>query len=200
MSAGAGFSTPNLVAQCHGRMSCLAEHPALRSGVPRSPNCRSDMEQIEYESTEVDRCNTCNGIGFDAGEIAQLSNKNAVANIDTGAFKTGEQSNTIDRFPCPGCCSMIIMVDSRQPHIGDDTSRSCYGSFFYAGEVRDVNLGLLQGQPVTTLKPIRLNKLTCWLEFRRRLIRHVLVGLPTQFHEFLCTPHEFLGLFRVRFQ
>ena len=32
------------------------------SGAMRCPKCRSDMEQIEYEGTEVDRCTICNGI------------------------------------------------------------------------------------------------------------------------------------------
>jgi PAT family beta-lactamase induction signal transducer AmpG len=110
------------------------------SGAMRCPKCRSDMEQIEYEGTEVDRCTTCNGIWFDAGEIEQLRSKQAAASIDTGDSKTGKQSNTIDRYRCPRCSgAMVKMVDATQPHIWYETCSSCHGSFFDAGEFRDLS-------------------------------------------------------------
>ena len=110
------------------------------SGAMRCPKCRSDMEQIKYEGTEIDRCTICNGIWFDAGEIEQLRNKQAAASIDTGDFKTGKQSNSIDRYSCPRCSSeMIKIVDSKQRHIWYETCSSCNGSFFDAGEFRDLS-------------------------------------------------------------
>ena len=110
------------------------------SGAMRCPKCRSDMEQIEYEGTEVDRCTICSGIWFDAGEVEQLKNKKAAAIIDTGDEKTGKKSNAIDRYRCPRCSgAMIKMVDPKQPHIWYETCSSCYGSFFDAGEFRDLS-------------------------------------------------------------
>lgn len=109
------------------------------SGAMRCPKCRSDMEQVDYEGTEVDRCTICSGIWFDAGEIEQLRNKNAATEIDTGELKTRKQHNTIDNYRCPRCSgAMIRMVDAKQRHIWYETCGSCHGSFFDAGEFRDL--------------------------------------------------------------
>ena len=98
------------------------------------------MEQIEYEGTEVDRCTICNGIWFDAGEMELMQNKKAAAIIDTGDSKVGKQSNTIDHYRCPRCSgAMERMVDSKQRHIWYETCSSCNGSFFDAGEFRDLS-------------------------------------------------------------
>ena len=54
------------------------------SGAMRCPKCRADMEQINYEGTEIDRCTICRGIWYetgsschgsylDAGELRDLS-------------------------------------------------------------------------------------------------------------------------------
>jgi PAT family beta-lactamase induction signal transducer AmpG len=109
------------------------------SGAMRCPKCRADMEQVDYEGTEIDRCTICNGIWFDAGEIDILKDKQAAAAIDTGDAKTGKQSNAIDNYRCPRCSgSMIKVVDPGQPHIWYETCSSCQGSFLDAGELRDL--------------------------------------------------------------
>jgi len=110
------------------------------SGAMRCPKCRADMEQIDYEGTEVDRCTICNGIWFDAGEIDVLRNKQAAMTIDTGDAKTGKQSNTIDCYQCPRCSgAMVKIVDPRQTHIWYETCSSCHGSYLDAGELRDLS-------------------------------------------------------------
>ena len=110
------------------------------SGAMRCPKCRSDMEQIEYEGIEVDRCTICNGIWFDAGEIEQLRDKKIAAKIDTGDAKTGKESNAIDRYRCPRCSgAMTKVVDPKQRHIWYETCSACHGSFLDAGEFRDLS-------------------------------------------------------------
>jgi PAT family beta-lactamase induction signal transducer AmpG len=110
------------------------------SGAMRCPKCRADMEQIEYEGTEVDRCTICHGIWFDAGELDVMKDKQVAATIDTGDKKVGKQSNTIDRYQCPRCGGgMVRVVDSAQPHIWYETCSSCHGSYLDAGELRDLS-------------------------------------------------------------
>jgi PAT family beta-lactamase induction signal transducer AmpG len=117
-----------------------AEAGGFRSGAMRCPKCRSDMEQVEYEGTEVDRCETCKGIWFDAGEIELLRNKRAAAAIDTGDAKVGKKSNALDHYPCPRCSgSMVRVVDPQQHHIWFEVCGSCHGSFLDAGELRDLS-------------------------------------------------------------
>jgi len=109
------------------------------SGAMRCPKCRADMEQIDVEGVEVDRCTICNGIWFDAGEMDLLKNKQAAATIDIGDAKTGKQSNTIDSYQCPRCSgAMVKVVDPRQNHIWYETCSACHGSYLDAGELRDM--------------------------------------------------------------
>ena len=117
-----------------------AEAGAFWSGAMRCPKCRSDMDQIEYEGTEIDRCTICSGIWFDAGEIELMRDKQAAAAIDTGDAKTGKQSNAMDRYQCPRCSgAMVRVVDARQKHIWFETCSSCNGSFLDAGELLDLS-------------------------------------------------------------
>lgn len=110
------------------------------SGAIRCPKCRSDMDQVEFESVEVDRCSECKGLWFDAGEVELLSNKKAAAMIDTGDPRKGAELNAIDRYRCPRCGGgMVRMVDPRQRHIWYEKCGSCHGSFFDAGEFADLS-------------------------------------------------------------
>jgi PAT family beta-lactamase induction signal transducer AmpG len=110
-----------------------------RSGAMRCPKCRADMDQVVQDGVEVDRCMLCNGIWFDAGEIEQLKTKKAAAAIDTGDAATGKQRNAIDNYRCPRCSgTMIKMVDTEQRHIWYEKCSDCHGSFFDAGEFRDL--------------------------------------------------------------
>jgi PAT family beta-lactamase induction signal transducer AmpG len=110
------------------------------SGAMRCPKCRSDMEQIDYDGTEVDRCTLCNGIWFDAGELELLRNKEAAAVLDTGNRREGKQYNVIDQYRCPRCGGeMAKMVDEQQKHIWYETCTDCNGSFFDAGEFLDLS-------------------------------------------------------------
>ncbi len=103
------------------------------------PKCQNDMEAIEYEGIEVDRCKTCQGIWFDAGESDWLRDKDAATALDIGDPSTGRQTNEIDSYRCPRCDGgMLRRVDPRQPHIQYEECTSCRGSFFDAGEFADL--------------------------------------------------------------
>ncbi len=117
-----------------------AEAGAFWSGAMRCPKCRADMEQIEFEGTEIDRCKICKGIWFDAGEIELMRDNRAAVAVDTGDASVGKQSNAIDRYPCPRCSgSMVRVVDPQQRHIWYETCGSCGGSFLDAGELIDLS-------------------------------------------------------------
>jgi len=110
------------------------------SGAMRCPKCRADMEQINYDGTEVDRCSYCSGIWLDAGEIELLSNKQAATVIDTGKQSSGRRFNQIDQYRCPRCGGeMNRVVDPEQRHIWYETCGDCSGSFFDAGEFLDLS-------------------------------------------------------------
>jgi PAT family beta-lactamase induction signal transducer AmpG len=109
------------------------------SGAMRCPKCRSDMEQIMIDDTEVDRCSSCHGLWFDDGELNKLRNKEAAAILDIGDIKVGKEQNKIEHSRCPRCAGeMNRIVDPEQPHIWFEQCESCRGSFFDAGELTDL--------------------------------------------------------------
>ena len=117
-----------------------AEAGAFWSGAMRCPKCRADMEQLEFDGTEVDRCTICKGIWFDAGEIEVMRDNRAAVAIDTGDASTGKQKNAMDHYQCPRCSgSMVRVVDPQQRHIWYETCSSCSGSFLDAGELLDLS-------------------------------------------------------------
>jgi PAT family beta-lactamase induction signal transducer AmpG len=109
------------------------------SGAMRCPKCRSDLQQIMIDGTEVDRCSTCHGLWFDDGELSKLRNKDAAAALDIGDVTTGKEQNKIENYRCPRCAGpMHRLVDPEQPHIWFEQCGSCRGSFFDAGEMTDL--------------------------------------------------------------
>ena len=98
------------------------------------------MVQIDVDGTEVDRCESCNGLWFDAGEVEALRNKEAAALIDTGRASQGKELNLVDDYRCPRCGGeMHRTVDEKQRHIKFETCEDCSGSFFDAGEFLDLS-------------------------------------------------------------
>ena len=109
------------------------------SGAMRCPKCRSDMEPLMIDGTEIDRCSACHGLWFDAGELSKLSNKEAAAALDIGDVTTGKKQNQIEHYRCPRCAGpMNRLVDPTQPHIWFEQCGSCHGSYFDAGELSDL--------------------------------------------------------------
>lgn len=104
------------------------------------PKCTSPMAQVNFGGVVVDRCTNCQGLFFDEFEKEALRKmKNADA-LDIGDAKTGKWFNKVDRIKCPRCSSaMIRMVDAEQPHIWFEQCKVCGGSFFDAGEFRDLS-------------------------------------------------------------
>ena len=103
------------------------------------PKCISPMVKVNFAGVEVDRCTSCQGIFFDEFEKEQLRKMNGADAIDLGDPKAGRAFNKVDRIECPRCGSrMIRMVDLEQPHIWFEHCTVCSGSFFDAGEVKDL--------------------------------------------------------------
>lgn len=103
------------------------------------PKCKNDMQAIEFEGVEVDRCKNCNGIWFDVGENDWLLGKDAASAIDTGDPEVGRHTNQIDSYRCPRCDGgMLRRVDPKQTKIEYEECTSCRGVFFDAGEFTDL--------------------------------------------------------------
>lgn len=97
------------------------------------------MVKVNFHNIEVDRCTDCQGLWFDEFEKEELKKLKGSDRIDTGDAKVGREFNKVDRILCPRCGSrMIRMVDVDQPHIWFEHCTVCAGSFFDAGEFKDL--------------------------------------------------------------
>jgi uncharacterized protein len=102
------------------------------------PKCSHEMETVEFQGIEIDRCTLCKGMWFDALEHEALKKMEGSEVIDPGDPEVGELFNAEDRISCPTChTEMIRMVDRDQPHIWFESCSTCYGVFFDAGEFVD---------------------------------------------------------------
>ena len=109
------------------------------SGAMRCPKCRADMDLVFINGTDVDRCKHCFGIWFDDGEMEALCNEEAASALDIGEADLGRKFNTVENYVCPRCAGeMEKKADPEQQHIWYESCADCNGSFFDAGEFRDL--------------------------------------------------------------
>ena len=103
------------------------------------PKCHSAMDQIQFEGIEVDRCSGCEGLWFDAMEDRDLRGRNGVDRPDVGDPQKGAELDGKAVVDCPRCkVRMVRMVDRQYPHIWYESCPVCFGSFFDAGEFKDL--------------------------------------------------------------
>jgi len=97
------------------------------------------MVIVTFAGMEVDRCTDCQGIFFDEFEKEQLQKMKGADAIAIGDPKVGREFNKVDHIYCPRCGSLMIrMVELEQTHIWFEHCTVCGGSFFDAGEFRDL--------------------------------------------------------------
>lgn len=105
----------------------------------KCPKCGGWFEIIKFNEVEVERCTNCKGLWFDMLEKDDLVKMEGSESIDVGSDQVGEKYNKMKRVDCPKCeTKMMSMVDKDQFHIHFECCPSCYGTFFDAGEFRDL--------------------------------------------------------------
>jgi Zn-finger nucleic acid-binding protein len=103
------------------------------------PKCESAFETLTHERVQVDRCTGCGGIWLDAREKEQLVAARGGAEVDDGDPRVGRRYNDMTNISCPRCeVKMFRMSDSTQFHIEFESCPTCYGTFFDAGEFKDL--------------------------------------------------------------
>ena len=103
------------------------------------PKCISLMEKVTLGGIDVERCTDCRGLFFDEFDKERLRKTPGAEALDIGDTQTGREFNKVDLINCPRCGSrMIRMVDREQHHIWFEHCTVCGGSFFDAGEFKDL--------------------------------------------------------------
>lgn len=99
-----------------------------------------ELKPITIEQIEVDECNNCSGIWFDAGELEKILEKKNIA-----VLKNKIDNNTGHdelKSACPKCgdISYLIRIASlTNPSVHIDTCLKCYGQWLDGGEIEKLN-------------------------------------------------------------
>jgi Zn-finger nucleic acid-binding protein len=120
------------------------------------PKCKSPMDQVQIENTQVDRCTSCRGIWFDALEDQDVRGTEAGETLDAAASGPAPAPVKTKRttFDCPRCKSpMIQMVDRLGKRIQFESCPQCHGKFLDAGEFRAMEPGGVKATMRRLFKP-----------------------------------------------
>ena len=103
------------------------------------PKCDDKLETQSFCDIEFKRCAGCQGLWFDVLEKDHLVAIEGSESIDLGSSEVGSQYSEQRDIACPKCnVDMIAMIDKDQFHIRYESCPTCYGTFFDAGEFRDL--------------------------------------------------------------
>lgn len=122
------------------------------------PKCQAKFETVSFADIEVERCVGCYGLWFDMLEQEDLVKIKGSEAIDIGDDEVGEQYSNMRNIKCPHCAQhMIPMVDKDQFHIKYESCPACYGTFFDAGEFRDLKEHSVIKRFYSMLQTLRTN-------------------------------------------
>lgn len=103
------------------------------------PKCSAELMTIPYGGVEFERCSGCNGLWFDMLEKEDLKAIEGSESIDIGDENVGKKHSKNTKINCPKCSiQMMPMIDKDQFHIHYEYCERCHGTFFDAGEFRDL--------------------------------------------------------------
>lgn len=64
-----------LIEQQRAKRAQEEQQAEARKSAVNCPKCDGTLEEITHEGVQVDRCNKCNGIWLDAGELERLKSQ-----------------------------------------------------------------------------------------------------------------------------
>ncbi|MEC4806087.1 MAG: zf-TFIIB domain-containing protein [Jaaginema sp. PMC 1079.18] len=100
------------------------------------PKCRNLLQSIIYSGIEVDRCQNCAGIWFDALEAEALKHIHGSESLDQGNPHIGSYYDRISgKMKCPRCqANLRRMLDIDRYSIWYERCARCSGIWLDAGE------------------------------------------------------------------
>ena len=105
----------------------------------KCPKCGGLFNKVLFEDVQIERCNACNGLWFDAMELQDLLKKKGSERIDVGDNRDFEKTSQVEDFRCPkDGAKMLKMVDAKQGHVWYESCGTCKGIFMDATEFTDL--------------------------------------------------------------
>ncbi len=129
------------------------------------PVCKYDMIVVEYRNIELDYCDNCKGVWFDAGELELLLESHGLEETKVfldGILNSQEAPSSEKKRNCPICGRKLKKTAiGTQPEILIDTCPDEHGLWFDGGEVTQLMRHLAGGYPP---KPDSRERLISFLE------------------------------------
>lgn len=103
------------------------------------PKCGTDFATVNFAGIQFERCTGCKGLWFDLLKKEDLQAMLGSESIDIGDARIGAEYNQNRDIDCPKChVAMSPMIDKDQFHIQYEYCSRCFGTYFDAGEFRDL--------------------------------------------------------------
>jgi uncharacterized protein len=104
----------------------------------KCPKCSGLLELLRFEHIEIDRCQDCKGIWFDAYELEALRELRGSETIDIGDRQVGRELDDKNALDCPRCeIDLVRLRDIHKTQITYEACLKCDGIWFDAGEFRN---------------------------------------------------------------
>ncbi|WP_044235618.1 TFIIB-type zinc ribbon-containing protein [Chondromyces apiculatus] len=109
--------------------------------------CTGTLRRIPIDDIEVDRCDTCSGLWFDAGELRRVLGTKSIDRLRSKPAPARGEAPAVApdarRGSCPRCkgAGLLVQIAQWDHDIHVDTCAVCGGQWLDAGE-----LELLRGE------------------------------------------------------
>lgn len=103
------------------------------------PKCRVAMKAEQHEGIELDRCESCGGLFFDAGELEAIVKRLAGQRVDdspTVDFAAADDKEAT----CPRCDVAMTPEEGPRKDLHIDRCPQCAGIFLDRGELGTLQL------------------------------------------------------------
>jgi len=113
------------------------------------PVCKSDMIVVEHEQIELDYCDKCHGVWFDAGELETLLETPGLDSGDEfldGILKAEEAATSEKKRRCPLCRHKMKKANLEETVLVDLCPQG-EGVWFDGGEVGSLIAQLARRKP-----------------------------------------------------
>ena len=102
------------------------------------PSCRSQLQNLEFKTIQVDQCKVCRGIWLDKGEVDQLFSLKEIPHrlINSEVYHSPDQLVPEGHRTCPRCNTFLKLVPI--DGIKLDVCSDCHGFFTDIGELKQL--------------------------------------------------------------
>jgi Zn-finger nucleic acid-binding protein len=100
----------------------------------RCVKCEGKLAMVRVDDIQVDQCDTCGGIWFDAHELERVLKRSAIDPLLGRPARPGDDAR---RGRCPRCKGegYLVQVASRSAEVHVDTCAVCGGKWLDGGEL-----------------------------------------------------------------